>query len=61
MKTKKYNSKIPVYVSAGVLLAGTIWFARMDWHIRGEDIAELRAAVEERRMATWLVEQTQSL
>ena len=61
MKTQKYNSKIPVYVSAGVLLAGTIWFARMDWHIRGEDIAELRAAVEERRMATWLVEPTQSL
>lgn len=51
MNLKRYSDKLPVYVSAGVLLAGSLWFVRMDWHIRGDDIAELRAAVEERRLA----------
>lgn len=51
MNLKRYSDKLPVYVSAGVLLAGSLWFVRKDWHIRGEDIAELRAAVEERRIA----------
>lgn len=49
MIKKRYSSRVPVFVTGGVLLTGMVWFARMDWNIRGEDVAELRAAVEERR------------
>jgi hypothetical protein len=51
MNLKRYSDKLPVYVSAGILISGMFWFLREDEHIRGEDVAELRAAVEERRIA----------
>lgn len=51
MNLIKYSQKLPVYVSAGVFIAGSIWFARMDWSALGEDVAELRSAVEERKLA----------
>ena len=43
MIKKRYSSRVPVFVTGGVLLTGMVWFARMDWNIRGEDVAELRA------------------
>ena len=51
MNWRRYTDKLPVFVSTGILITGAFWYLRDDPHIRGEDIAELRAAVEERRTA----------
>lgn len=51
MNWRRYSDKIPIYVSAGVLITGTFWFLREDDHIRGEDMVELHAAVMERSAA----------
>lgn len=56
MIKRNYSSSVPVVVSGGILIAGLLWFTRMDWKIRGEDIAELRSAVEERKMAAWMTD-----
>lgn len=53
MNWRRYSDKIPIYVSAGVLITGSFWFLRErgDDHISGEDIVELRATVVERSAA----------
>lgn len=51
MNWRRYTDKLPVYVSAGILISGTLWFLRDDDRIVGEDLAELRAAVVERSAA----------
>jgi hypothetical protein len=51
MNWKKYSPKLPVYVSAGILISGVLWYSRDDSHIRGEDIAAIKSAITERSAA----------
>jgi|GEM_PF-6864651 len=51
MNWRKYSIKLPVYVSAGILISGTFWYLRDDPHIHGEDVVEIRAAAMERGVA----------
>ena len=46
-----------VLVSAGIMLTGVLWFDRRGAHVRGEDLAELLAAVSERQTG-WRIVRT---
>lgn len=43
-----------VWVSAGLLISGSLWWQRRGSHIRGEDCAELISAVMERQAVAYL-------
>lgn len=44
-----------VWVSAGLLISGSLWWLRRGSHIRGEDCAELISAVMERQAVAYLM------
>ena len=44
-----------VFVSAGLIISGSLWYQRQGCHARGEDVAELMSATIERREIAYLI------